>query len=239
MNLKALHKISYGMYILTSRQDDIFNGLIVNAVIQATSEPATVAVCVNHNNLTHAFIEHSKIFTLSILSEDAPMSLIGNFGYKSGRDIDKFKGINFRKGPNGVPIILDSIVAFLECELINQMDMGSHTLFAGKLVNGDILSSGNPMTYAYYHDIKGGKLPKNAPHYMAEESHINAKAGNARDKYMCTVCGYIYDPEKGDPDAGIKPGTRFADLPDDWVCPVCGVTKDFFKKHDKGQRQLS
>jgi len=105
MNVQALHKISYGMYILTSGKDNEFNGQIVNSVIQATSEPATLAVCVNHDNLTYEFVKNSKIFTLSTLSEDAPMSLIGNFGFKSGRESDKFKGINFRTGRNGAPIV--------------------------------------------------------------------------------------------------------------------------------------
>jgi len=169
MNEKALHKISYGMYILTSGKDNKFNGQIVNSVIQATSEPATVAVCVNHGNLTHEFIENSKFFTLSTLSEDAPVSLIGNFGFKSGRDIDKFKEINFRTGRNGAPIVLDSVAAFLECELTAQMDIGSHTMFLGRVIDGDILSDSNPMTYAYYHTIKGGKAPKSAPHYIEAE----------------------------------------------------------------------
>ncbi len=169
MNPQALHKISYGMYILTSGKDDKFNGQIVNAVIQATSDPATVTVCVNHDNLTHEMIEDSKVFTLSILSENTPMNLIGNFGYKSGRDIDKFEGVNCKTGQNGVPIVLDSVTAFLEFELINQMDMGSHTMFAGRVINGDILSDDNPMTYAYYHNVKGGKSPKSAPHYIEGE----------------------------------------------------------------------
>ncbi|MBW2646362.1 MAG: flavin reductase [Deltaproteobacteria bacterium] len=234
MNIQALHKISYGMYILTSGKDNKFNGQIVNSVIQATSEPATVAICVNHDNLTHEFIENSKVFTLSTLSEDAPMSLIGNFGFKSGRDIDKFKGINSRTGRNGAPIILDSVVAFLECELINQMDIGSHTMFLGRVVDGDILSDKNPMTYAYYHTIKGGKAPKSAPHYIEDEEKISVKEkeGNKMDKYVCTICGYVYDPAKGDPDEGIEPGTKFEDLPDDWTCPICGAGKDEFEKED-------
>ncbi|MEA2101562.1 MAG: flavin reductase family protein, partial [Thermodesulfobacteriota bacterium] len=130
---------------------------------------------VNHDNLTHEIIVNSQVFTLSVLSEDAPMKLIGNFGFKSGRDIDKFKGINLRTGQNGAPIVLDSVVAFLECELINQMDLGSHTMFLGRIMNGDILSDKKPMTYAYYHTIKGGKAPKSAPHYIADEGKISVK----------------------------------------------------------------
>jgi len=169
MNVKALHKISYGMYVLTSGKDGNYNGQIANAVIQATSEPATVLVCVNHENLTHEFIENTKAFTLSILSEEAPMTFIGTFGFKSGRNIDKFEGIKYRTGSNGVPIVLDFTTAFLECEMINQMDIGSHTMFLGRVTDGDILSDKNPMTYAYYHTIKGGKAPKSAPHYIGAE----------------------------------------------------------------------
>lgn len=234
MNKNALHKISYGMYILTSKNGDKINGQIANAVLQMTSDPITVGVCVNHNNLTHEFIDKSKVFTISSLSEDAPMNLIGNFGYKSGRDIDKFEGINCKTGKNDVPIVLDSVVAFLELELINQMDMGSHTMFVGKVINGDILSDETPMTYAYYHNVKGGKSPKSAPHYVKAEEKIDIKTkGDSKmSKYVCNTCGYVYDPEKGDQDAGIKPGTMFEDLPDDWVCPTCGVSKDEFEKEE-------
>ncbi len=189
MNPQALHKISYGMYILTSGKDNKFNGQIVNAVIQATSDPATVTVCVNHDNLTHEMIEDSKVFTLSILSENTPMNLIGNFGYKSGRDIDKFEGINCKTGQNGVPIVLDSVTAFLEFELINQMDMGSHTMFAGRVINGDILSDDNPMTYEYYHNVKGGKSPKSAPHYIeGEEDTVIKTKGDGKMNNESGAC---------------------------------------------------
>lgn len=169
MNPKALERISYGMYILTSRKGGKLNGQIVNAVLQTTADPVTITVCVSHDNLTHEFIEESRVFTLSILSESAPIGLIAGFGYRSGRDFDKFEGISFREGQNGVPIVLDSTVAFLECELIDQMDLGSHTVFAGRVVGGDVLSDETPMTYAYYHTVKGGKSPKNAPNYVSVE----------------------------------------------------------------------
>jgi len=234
MNKNALRKISYGMYILTSKNGDKINGQIANAVLQMTSDPITIGVCVNHNNLTHEFIDKSKVFTISILSDDTPMKLIGNFGYKSGHDIDKFVGINYKIGKNGVPIVLDSTVAFLELELINHVGMDSHTMYVGKVVNGDILSDENPMTYAYYHTVKGGKSPKSAPHYVEAEEGKNIKpgGGSKMDKYVCIVCDYVYKPAKGDPDEGIEPGTKFEDLPDDWVCPICGASKDEFEKEE-------
>jgi rubredoxin len=95
------------------------------------------------------------------------------------------------------------------------------------VVDADIIKDDEPMTYAYYREIKGGKSPKTAPTYIKEE--LKKEVG-IMQKYKCTVCGYVYDPEKGDPDSGIKPGTPFEELPDNWVCPVCGADKSLFEK---------
>jgi len=115
--------------------------------------------------------------------------------------------------------------------VIGEMDCGTHTLFLGEVVECDILdSTAEPMTYAYYHKIKGGKSPKNAPTYQKEPPPQPPPSAERAARYTCTICGYIYDPEKGDPDGKIKPGTRFEDLPGEWVCPVCGAQKDKFEK---------
>ena len=228
MNLKALRKVSYGMYIVTSHLDGKPNGQIANTVFQVTSEPATIAVSINKQNLTHEFIEKSGVFGVSILSKDAPLTLIGNFGFKSGRELDKFFSVNHKIGVTGSPVVLDSAIAFLEAEVINSLDVGTHTIFIGKIVNADVLSDDEPMTYAFYHLVKRGTSPKNAPTYIKEES--KEKEEKAVKKYRCKICGYIYDPEKGDPDGGIKPGTPFEEIPDDWVCPVCGASKDEFEE---------
>jgi rubredoxin len=90
-----------------------------------------------------------------------------------------------------------------------------------------MISDDEPMTYAFYREIKGGKSPKTAPTYIQEDFK---KEVDKMQKYKCTVCGYIYDPEQGDPDSGIKPGTLFENLPDNWVCPVCGADKSLFEK---------
>jgi len=229
MNKKALHKISYGLYIVCSKKANKYNGQIANSVFQVTSEPPTIAVSINKKNLTHEYIENSKVFTMSILQEKAPMRFIGTFGYKSGRDIDKFLDIKYKIGKTGVPIVLDNSIAFIEAELINQISIGTHTVFIGKIIDADVLNDDKCMTYEYYHVIKGGKSPKNAPTYIKDEK-MEKKEEKKMDKYVCTVCGYVYDPEKGDPDGGIEPGTKFEDIPDDWVCPVCGAGKKDFDK---------
>jgi len=235
MNNKTLHKIGYGMYVVSSKKDNKLNGQIANTVFQITSEPATIAVSINKANLTHEYITASKAFTVSILTQDAPMTFIGTFGFKSGRDIDKFKDIKHKAGITGAPIVMDNSIGYLEAEVINSVDVGTHTIFIGKVVDADIIGDKEPMTYAYYHQIKGGKSPKNAPTYLPDgqagiKEDTDKKEPVASEKYKCTVCGYIYDPAKGDPDSGIKPGTLFKDIPDDWVCPTCGADKSVFEK---------
>jgi len=226
MNLKALHGCSYGLYVISSRKGDSVNGQIANTVFQITSEPPTIAVSINKRNLTHEFISESKVFTASILSQDTPLSFVGHFGFKSGREVDKFKDINYRLGETKAPIVLDHTIGYLEARIINSVDVGTHTIFIGEIVEADVLKEGEPMTYAYYQQVKRGTTPRTAPSYIEERKENVSKMA----KYKCTVCGYIYDPEAGDPDGGIKPGTPFEKLPDDWVCPVCGASKDQFEK---------
>jgi rubredoxin/flavin reductase (DIM6/NTAB) family NADH-FMN oxidoreductase RutF len=193
-------------------------------VVQVTSEPPTISVCVNKQNLTHEFITESKVFTASILSQDTPLSFIGHFGFKSGREVDKLKDINYRLGETKAPIILDHTLAYLEARVTDQVDVGSHTIFIGEVVGADVISDGEPMSYAYYHQVKRGTTPKMAPSYIEERKEKVSKMA----KYKCSVCGYVYDPDSGDPGGGIKPGTPFEEIPDDWVCPVCGASKDQF-----------
>jgi flavin reductase (DIM6/NTAB) family NADH-FMN oxidoreductase RutF/rubredoxin len=228
MNLKALYNLSYGLYIVSSRKGDRFNAQIANTVVQVTSEPPTISVCINKQNLTHEFITESKVLTASMLSQDTPLAFIGHFGFKSGREIDKFKDVNYRLGETKAPIVLDHSLAYLEARVINQVDVGTHTIFIGELVGADVLKEGQPMTYAYYHQVKRGTTPKTAPSYIEERKEVASKMA----KYRCTVCGYVYDPELGDPDGDIKPGTPFEEIPDTWVCPVCGASKDQFEKEE-------
>ena len=226
MNVKALHKLIYGLYIVCSRKGDRLNGQVANTVIQITSEPPTIAVSINKNNLTHQFIKESKVFTASILSQDTPLSFIGHFGFKSGRDIAKLDGINYQLGETKAPVVTDHTLAYLEAKVIQDLDVGTHTIFIGELVDAEVIKEGEPMSYAYYHQVKRGTTPKTAPSYIEEKKGKVVTAA----KYKCKVCGYIYDPELGDLDGGIKPGTPFEEIPDGWVCPVCGAAKSEFEK---------
>ncbi|MEN6616977.1 MAG: rubredoxin [Syntrophorhabdus sp.] len=228
MNLKATQKICYGVYIISSKRDDKINGQIANTAFQITSDPPTLAISINKKNLTHDYIMSSKVFSVSILSKFAPMTLIGKFGFKSGRDTDKFADTKYKIGATGSPIVLDQTIGYLECDVLSSTDVGTHTIFIGKVTDCDILGDQEPMSYAYYHQVKGGKEPATAPTYIREEKGPDTREESG--KYVCNVCGYVYDPASGDPDNGVDPGTQFKDLPDSWVCPVCGAPKSEFSK---------
>jgi len=230
MNLQTLSRVSYGVYVVSSAKDGKYNGQIANTVFQTTSEPPTIAICINKQNLTKEYIEASRLFSVSILMKDTPMTFIGLFGFHCGRDLDKFKNVAYKIGRYGTPIVIDHTVGYLECEVIDGIDLGTHRLFVGKLLDADIISDKEPMTYDYYHQVKGGKTPKTAPTYIKDARQSATEEVAKMAKYKCTVCGYVYDPEKGDLDSGIKPGTPFEKIPEDWVCPVCGVGKDQFER---------
>jgi ferric-chelate reductase [NAD(P)H] len=169
MNLNALHKLGYGLYIVGSHKGDKLNGQVANTVFQITSEPATVAVSINKNNLTHELIKASRVFSASVLSQATSLSFIGGFGFKSGRDIDKLKGVNYKVGQTGSPVVLDNVVAYLEAEVVQDVDVGTHTIFIGRIVAAEVLSDDPSMTYEYYHQVKRGTTPRTAPSYIARE----------------------------------------------------------------------
>jgi len=165
MDAKALYLISYGMYIICSKKGDKINGQTANSIVQVASEPPIISVCINKQNLTHEFIKESKVFTASVIAQTAPLKLIGGFGFKSGRDVNKFEGVNYKLGQSGAPVILDGTLGYLEARVIDSVDAKTHTIFVGELVGAEVLAEGEPMTYAYYHLVKRGTTPKSAPSF--------------------------------------------------------------------------
>lgn len=232
VNVQALEKIGYGLYVVSSGKGSTMNGQIANAVFQVSAKPPMIAVSINKENLTHQLIDENRIFTISILAQDTPLDFIRNFGFKTGRNVDKFADITYRIGTTGAPIVTENTVAYAEAKLVNGLDCGTHTIFVGEVVHADTLSEAEPMTYAYYRAVKGGKTAKAAPTYVEKRVQESAKTGGGSimEKYRCAVCGYIYDPAEGDPDNGVDPGTAFKDIPSGWVCPVCGAGKEDFEK---------
>ncbi len=167
VDLETLFKLSYGMCIISSKKDDRINGCIVNTVFQIVPEPPMIAVSVNSKCLTHELITASKVFGVSVLSQQTPMAFIGKFGFRTGRDIDKFENIKYETGQTGVPIVLDNTIAVIEAEVTQSMDNATHTLFIAKIVACRTLDdAAEPMTYAYYRDIRHGKTPETAATYI-------------------------------------------------------------------------
>ncbi len=227
INYETLFKISYGLFIVSSGDNKNGNGYISNTVFQVTSEPPKFAICCNKDNYTAEFIIKSKAFSVSVLHTDASPDIFGRFGYKSGKDSNKLEGINLQYGENtGVPIVLNDSIAFLECRVVQTVDVGTHLMFIGELLNSEILdNTKEPITYMYYRQVRKGVAPKNAPTYIDRSKLEQKIKGPALKKYECTACGYIYDE-------AIE-GKKFVDLPPDWVCPSCGTAKeDFIEVND-------
>lgn len=175
MNAKALYLISYGLYLVGSRKGDKLNAQVVNTVIQVCSEPVKLAIAINQDNYTHELITASKGFSVTVLSKDTPLSFIGSFGFRSGRHVDKFEGVNYKLSMNQLPIVLDNALAYLETKVVNQVDVGTHTLFIGDLIDADIIKDGEPMTYAYYQQVKGAPHPNRHPAILSPKRRKHPK----------------------------------------------------------------
>ena len=246
MDINALNKLTYGVYVIASGNEKEKNAFIATVAVQVTSQPVQIAIACNKNNYTAEFIEKCGNFSVSVVKREYAPALLGNFGFQSGRDIDKFAKYDCIYGQKtGVPIVTEDCLAWFECKLTQKMDVGSHILYIGEVLDAKTLTlNESPLTYAYYHEVKRGLAPANAPHGATKPMEITENQNNqpnqinnnqnstAMKKYVCSVCGYVYDPEKGDPDSGIAPGTAFEDIPDDWSCPLCGVGKSDFEPQD-------
>lgn len=208
MNNEILRNLSYGVYVVSTLDNGKPTGCIANSAMQVTHD--TIAVSINHDNYTNKCIKESKKFAISILGVDVNDNIIPVFGFTSGKDTDKFKGVDIKE-VDGLDVIADS-TGYIICDVINQMETETHTIFLGKIVDGDTLKEQIPMTYAYYHKVKKGTSPKAAPTYIEEPKPKADKLA-----YKCTICGYIYE---GD----------LTKEPDTYLCPICKQPKSKFVK---------
>jgi flavin reductase (DIM6/NTAB) family NADH-FMN oxidoreductase RutF/rubredoxin len=208
VNNNIFRNLSYGVYVVSTLDGTRPTGCVANSIMQITSSPATFAVSMNHDNYTNACIKKTGKFAISILSEQSTSDLIGIFGFQSGKDVNKFEGVDAFE-QEGLPIVSDSC-GYIVCKVIDQMETSTHTVFLGEAVAADTLKEEEPMTYAYYHKVVKGKSPKNAPTYIEET--------NAEGKWVCSICGYEYNGE-----------VPFEELPEDFVCPLCKQPKSRFE----------
>lgn len=193
-NPKAMYALSYGLFVLTTREGEKDNGCIINTGMQVTTDPNRIVFAVNKSNYTHDMLLKSKRFTLSVISEDAEFSLFQHFGFQSGREVDKFDGYaDAARGENDVLRPTKGVNAWINGWVVSTVDLGSHTLFLADVVDGDVVSSVPSATYAYYQS-----------HIKPKPQAAAAPAGKKR--WVCKVCGYIYEGES---------------LPADFICPLC------------------
>ncbi len=198
MNKEGLKKLSYGIYIINTKN----SGCIVNTLTQVTNDKVIVAI--NKENYTNKMLKENKIFNATVLTVNTDMEIIQTFGFTSSKENDKYKNFQIEKDTNNIPYIKENMAALIECEVINEIDLDTHTVFIAKILNTKKLSDEEVMTYDYYHKVKNGITPPKAPTYE------KPKKG-----YRCKICGYVYEGET---------------LPEDFVCPICGAPATAFEK---------
>jgi flavin reductase (DIM6/NTAB) family NADH-FMN oxidoreductase RutF len=167
MDTNIFRKLSYGVYVISTWDNGRPTGCTANSAMQITSSPATIAVSVNHDNYTNHCISETGKFAVSILSEQTDPSVIGTFGFWSGKDTNKFEKVAYSV-KDYMPVINDSC-GYIACRVIDKMETATHTVFLGEVTGGEVFADGEAMTYAYYHKVVKGKSPKNAPTYLPEE----------------------------------------------------------------------
>ncbi|HKK95457.1 MAG TPA: flavin reductase, partial [Anaerovoracaceae bacterium] len=204
MNTKMLFNLSYGLYIISAMDKERPTGCTANSLVQITADPMKVALSMNRDNYTNKCIRESGKYGVVVLAQDSDPSLIGGFGFRSGKDANKFDGLEYEVHSD-VPVIKAGI-GYMVFKVVDSMEVDTHTIFIGELIDAEEYAPATPMTYSYYHNVIKGKSPKNAPTYVKEEPEEEKKD---KDVWVCTVCGYEYD---GD--------VPFEDLPDTYKCPI-------------------
>ncbi len=167
MDYSALSRFSYGMYILTTGDGEINNAMLLSVAMQVTSDPAIVAVSITKQNYSHDLIKNNKKFNISVVNEGTPLKFLENFGFRSGRDLDKLKNVTIASASNGIPVVTENCNSYFEYEVVGEYDCGNNTVFFGKLTNTYILGAGKQMTLQYYQDVINGKISPNAPAWAA------------------------------------------------------------------------
>lgn len=206
MDPKVMYALSYGMFILSARRGDKDNGCIINTAIQVTEQPNRIAVAVNKANYTHDMMWESGRFTLSVLSERADFELFRRFGFQTGREVDKFAGLepDTARDRAGVCYVTQGVNAWMSCRVTSAIDLGTHTLFLADVSEGEVLNQEPSATYAYYHNhIKPGDF---------------VSTSSDKKRWVCRVCGYVYEGDE---------------LPADFICPLCKHPASDFERVEK------
>lgn len=218
MDKTAFHSLTYGMYLVSSLKGGKPVGCVANTFAQVTSSPAQVSIALNKDNFTTQGVREAGAFEVTVLDQSASMDLIGAFGFHSSADTDKFADFETATSAQGIPYVTQQACAHFSAKVVQEVELGSHILFIGEVVDADSLAGKEPMTYAYYHQVKGGKTPPKAPSYNEEspaESASDDPAAGRTFAWQCTICGHI---------------EYIDELPEDFTCPICGVGRELFER---------
>lgn len=217
----SVRQFSYGMYVLTSEADGIINGQTANSVVQLTSRPRQISVAMNKDNYTTSLVLKRKELVVNVIGQDE-YNILANFGFSSGRDRNKFEKLEYGI-KNGLPYLSKNALSGLFCKVENQLDVGTHIIFVCSLQDAFVNKDKDgvlPMTYKDFRQLKSGGTLENVEKKV--EKKEEAIVGDSKGKkYICKICGYVHDPE--------AEGVAFEDLPDDYVCPLCGAPKSDFE----------
>lgn len=170
--MSALYKLTYGLYILSVGDGEKLNGCVINTATQVTATPACIAVAVSKSNYTCDMINKKKSFTICPLLQEVSNNLVANFGFTSGETKNKYEKQSYKLDSLGNPYITEGTACYLTCKLTQQLDLGSHIMFIGELIESEIFSEEQVLTYEYYQKNKKGKTSKNAPSYHAPDEKV-------------------------------------------------------------------
>lgn len=187
----ALFQIGYGLYVVTTKDGTKDNGCIVNTVMQVTSNPQQVAVGISKQNYTCDLVLKTGKLNVNCLTVDTPFEVFRHFGFQSGRNTDKFSGETHKRSENGLIVLPEHISAYLSLNVENSLDLGTHVLFLCSVVESQVLSKAENITYAYY------------------QKNVKPKPQEKKEKkkgFVCKICGYVYEGDT---------------LPEDYICPIC------------------
>lgn len=214
VDTKAFRNLSYGLYIVSSKKEGKSVGCVVNTFSQVTPNPPQVSVAVNKENYTSQGIHETGAYEVAVLNESASMELIGKFGFHSSAEVDKFSDFETAVSEQGIEYVTQSSCAHFSVKVTQELDLGSHIMFLGEVVDAQPIEGDAPMTYAYYHQVKGGKTPPKASSYNGGDEGV-PQENKPKVAWRCKICGHIEYVEE---------------LPEDFTCPVCGVGRELFER---------
>lgn len=204
MDKKAMYKLSYGLFVLTAKEGNKDNGCIINTAIQAASEPNQISICVNKANYSHDMIARTGAFTVSVLAQNAEFRVFRQFGFQSGREVNKFDDYTAcTRGRNGIFYITEGTNAYISVKVNKAVDLGSHTMFIGEITEMEVLSEAPSVTYEYYLE------------HIKPKPEAVGKTEDGQTIWRCIICGYEYVGEE---------------LPEDFICPICKHPASDFEK---------